>query len=156
MRPSTRRWGLPCCCTLTTSRSSACSGSATCAPCSLWAQTSSPTCTLSFDFIACVGKNDAFRAERLLTTILQHTERTHHFRWAYSIGSAHLGLKHTQLDHYMLSSWGSHGEAFEWINKWPHMSCRDPVKPPGQRSPTFLHLASNFKAPGEKGPWMVR
>ena len=29
--------------------------------------------------------------------------------WAYSIGSAQLGLKHTQLDHYMISSWGDAG-----------------------------------------------
>jgi len=74
--------------------------------------------------------------------------------WAYSIASAHLGLKHTILDHYMISVWGNRGEAYDWIDAWPSLSCRNPVEPPGHRSPIFLHLASNFKAPGEKGPWM--
>mmetsp|Transcript_3877 Transcript_3877/g.8318 ORF Transcript_3877/g.8318 Transcript_3877/m.8318 type:complete len:556 (+) Transcript_3877:162-1829(+) len=74
--------------------------------------------------------------------------------WAYSIGSAHLGLKHTTLDHYMISTWGNDGEAFQWVDAWTTMSCRNPQPQPGDKMPTFIHLASNFKAPDSKGPWM--
>ena len=84
--------------------------------------------------------------------------------WAYSMGSAHLGLRHTILDHYMISTWGSHGQAFKWILNWPdkEFSCRDPwssdarVAPTKVHWPTFIHLASNFKAPKKGWPaeWM--
>jgi len=75
--------------------------------------------------------------------------------WAYSIGAADLNLKHTTLDHFMVSTWGSTGEAFPWIDAWKEMSCLEPKEPPGMKSPTFIHLASNFKAPdGHDGPWM--
>ena len=77
--------------------------------------------------------------------------------WAYSIGAAQLGLKHTTLDHYMISSWGRHGEAFEWVNKFSSLSCLNPKPMPDapMQVPVFIHMASNFKAPNpEKGPWM--
>jgi len=75
--------------------------------------------------------------------------------WAYSIGAADLDLKHTTLDHYMVSNWGTHGQAYEWIDAWKEMSCLEPKEPAGMKSPTFIHLASNFKAPnGHSGPWM--
>eukprot|EP00510_Aplanochytrium_minuta_P004001 CAMPEP_0184023772 /NCGR_PEP_ID=MMETSP0954-20121128/11595_1 /TAXON_ID=627963 /ORGANISM="Aplanochytrium sp, Strain PBS07" /LENGTH=493 /DNA_ID=CAMNT_0026306791 /DNA_START=137 /DNA_END=1615 /DNA_ORIENTATION=+ len=66
--------------------------------------------------------------------------------WAYSIGAADLGLKHTQLDHYMISTWGSRGQAYPWVGAYESLECNNPVKQPGLRRPTFIHLASNFKA----------
>ncbi|GBG33125.1 Peptidyl serine alpha-galactosyltransferase [Hondaea fermentalgiana] len=74
--------------------------------------------------------------------------------WAYSIGAAHLDLRHTILDHYMISTWGDRGEAFSWVDAWQTMSCKNPQPKPGDKLPTFIHLASNYKAPDEKGPWM--
>jgi len=69
--------------------------------------------------------------------------------WAYSMSSAHLGLKHTTLDHWMISTWSNRksggGEAFEWVNAWDQMSCRNPPPSvPGKKKPTFIHMASNF------------
>jgi len=75
--------------------------------------------------------------------------------WAYSIGSAMLDLRHTTLDHYMISTWGSHGESFPWVDQWSQLSCSNPVANAGEKSPVFVHMASNFKAPDpDKGPWM--
>lgn len=86
--------------------------------------------------------------------------------WAYCIAAAHLGLKHTLLDHYMISNAGAGGEGWLWIDAWPdkQMSCNDPnasvavASAAGQsvRWPTFIHLASNSKAPAMNWPdeWM--
>mmetsp|Transcript_12645 Transcript_12645/g.20436 ORF Transcript_12645/g.20436 Transcript_12645/m.20436 type:complete len:567 (+) Transcript_12645:206-1906(+) len=79
--------------------------------------------------------------------------------WAYSIASAHLGLKHTIVNHHMISSWPStqndKSQAFPWVKEWKEMSCRNPEVKPGYKLPTFIHMASNFKAPDRiEGPWM--
>lgn len=75
--------------------------------------------------------------------------------WAYSIGAAQLDLKHTILDHYMISSWGTRGEGYQWVDDFKDFSCANPSPGENDRMPTFIHMASNFKAPdGHKGPWM--
>mmetsp|Transcript_12729 Transcript_12729/g.20582 ORF Transcript_12729/g.20582 Transcript_12729/m.20582 type:complete len:520 (+) Transcript_12729:23-1582(+) len=77
--------------------------------------------------------------------------------WAYSIAAAHLDLKHTTLDHYMISAYGRSGQAYPWIDAWKSMSCLNPKVPndPGAKLPIFIHMASNFKAPDSAlGPWM--
>mmetsp|Transcript_11229 Transcript_11229/g.20753 ORF Transcript_11229/g.20753 Transcript_11229/m.20753 type:complete len:554 (-) Transcript_11229:27-1688(-) len=75
--------------------------------------------------------------------------------WAYSIASAQLDLRHTILDHFMLSVWGNKGEAYDWVDKWSGLSCKNPKPGPGDKSPTFIHMAANYKAPDAKeGPWM--
>jgi hypothetical protein len=77
--------------------------------------------------------------------------------WAYCMAAAHLKLEHVILDHYMISTTGSVGEGFKWVDEWENtkMSCHAPPRtpPPGLHAPTFLHLASNFKAPLSK-EWM--
>ena len=78
--------------------------------------------------------------------------------WAYCMAAAHLNLEHTIIDHHMISTWGDSGQAFSWVNNWKELSCRDPEssfakKNIAQKSPTFIHLASNFKAPRSK-EWM--
>merc|ERR1711871_1850692 len=74
--------------------------------------------------------------------------------WAYCMAAAHLGLRHEQLDHYMISTWGA-GESHRWLNKWTGLGqCSDPrPQKPEDQSPPFIHLASNFKAPSSK-EWM--
>ena len=83
--------------------------------------------------------------------------------WAYSIAAADLDLKHTTLDHFMISVWGHTGQAYKFIDEFKQMSCRDPeVKINGESDgaegvhwPVFIHLASNFKAHDEGGvEWM--
>jgi len=75
--------------------------------------------------------------------------------WAYSIASAHLGLLHTTLDHFMISASGTEGQAYPFVDSFEHLSCRNPTIPPGNNVPVFIHMASNFKAPDRKlGPWM--
>lgn len=77
--------------------------------------------------------------------------------WAYSTGAMHLGLRHTTLDHYMVSTHGRTGQGFEFIDAWESMSCLHPQRPHGKHVPVFIHMASNFKAPDRvQGPWMVR
>lgn len=73
--------------------------------------------------------------------------------WAYCMASAHLGLHHVILDNYMISTWGNEDQAYPWIDKWPELSCLNPSTPKGFKSPEFIHLASNFKAP-ESREWM--
>merc|ERR1711871_1305362 len=79
--------------------------------------------------------------------------------WAYSIAAAHLGLHHTHLDQYMISTWNHHrgekGQAFPWLDCWWNspLKCTSPRAPTGCKTPTFIHLASNFKAPESK-EWM--
>jgi hypothetical protein len=78
--------------------------------------------------------------------------------WAYCMASAHLGLEHTIVDHHMISTWGRSGQSYQWVDKWEELSCRDPESSfaknnPRQKSPTFIHMASNFKAPKSK-EWM--
>lgn len=74
--------------------------------------------------------------------------------WAYCMAAAHLGLEHTILDQYMVSTWAEHPEqANRWIDDWPSMQCLDPQQPSGSHQPNFIHLASNFKAPATK-EWM--
>lgn len=80
--------------------------------------------------------------------------------WAYCIAAAHLRLEHTILDQYMISTWsqGRDGQAFGWVDDWPgdKMNCSDPERlPPGVTAmkPNFVHMASNFKAPGNE-QWM--
>ena len=72
------------------------------------------------------------------------------------MAAAHLGLEHTTLDQYMISTWGQHAEqAWKWVDPWPdQFSCLDPQKPQGMRQPNFIHLASNFKAPHPSKEWM--
>jgi len=94
--------------------------------------------------------------ERYMRPVLEQDKDILADMWAYSIGAADLGLKHTTLDQYMISTWGSHGQAFSWVDEWKKMSCNNPpdmrnINP--LKSPTFLHLASNFKAPESK-EWM--
>jgi hypothetical protein len=75
--------------------------------------------------------------------------------WAYSTAAAHLDLPHTTIDSYMISAAGSGGQAYPWVDAWTQLDCRDPTPQPGDKVPTFIHLASNFKAPDRKsGPWM--
>ena len=75
--------------------------------------------------------------------------------WAYSMAAAHLNLEHTIVDHHMVSTWGGAGEGFPFIDTWNSMHCRAPQgdASPTQKVPTFIHLASNFKAPRSK-QWM--
>ena len=73
--------------------------------------------------------------------------------WAYSIGAAHLELHHTILDNYMISTWGRTGQAYQWVDAWRSMSCLNPKPSRYDKFPTFIHLASNFKAPESK-EWM--
>jgi hypothetical protein len=75
--------------------------------------------------------------------------------WAYSIASAHLKLEHTIVDHHMVSTWNGGGEGFPFIDAWNTMSCRNPANDvsASQKLPTFIHMASNFKAPANE-QWM--
>ena len=79
--------------------------------------------------------------------------------WAYCMAAAHLGLEHTIVDHHMISTWGRGGQAFKWVDDWKELSCRHPetsfakMAQLGEKTPTFIHLASNFKAPKSK-EWM--
>jgi len=73
--------------------------------------------------------------------------------WAYCMAAAHLGLHHVILDNYMISTWGNQDQAYPWIDSWPDLSCKNPSLPEGSKSPEFIHLASNFKAP-ESQNWM--
>jgi len=73
--------------------------------------------------------------------------------WAYCMAAAHLKLEHTILDQFMLSTWGNSGQSFPWVNKLPELSCLEPKIAPGHHGPTFIHMASNFKAPESK-KWM--
>ena len=72
--------------------------------------------------------------------------------WAYCMAAAHLGLRHVQLDQYMVSTWGG-GEGQRWIENLDSYSCRNPAANNIKRLPNFIHLASNFKAPESK-EWM--
>ncbi|GBG26236.1 Peptidyl serine alpha-galactosyltransferase [Hondaea fermentalgiana] len=75
--------------------------------------------------------------------------------WAYSIASAHLGLRHTTLDHYMVSVHGKSGQGYTFVDEYSDLSCQNPLSTPGARLPVFIHMASNYKAPDPKvGPWM--
>jgi len=73
--------------------------------------------------------------------------------WAYCMAAAHLKLEHVILDNYMISTWGQQDQAYPWIDAWPELSCLKPIVPEGSKSPEFIHLASNFKAP-ESMEWM--
>ena len=55
----------------------------------------------------------------------------------------------------MVSTWGGGGEGFPFIDAWSSMHCRAPQGDASrtQKVPTFIHLASNFKAPKSK-EWM--
>jgi len=74
--------------------------------------------------------------------------------WAYSIAAAHVGLRHTQLDHFMISHPGISGEAYPFVDAWPrNMSCRAPVM--HSPIPVFIHMATTFNSPDRIiGPWM--
>lgn len=78
--------------------------------------------------------------------------------WAYSIAAADLDLRHTTLDHYMISVWGNEGQAYAFLDEFKQMSCskaRREYSPTSAHWPVFIHLASNFKARDEKGvEWM--
>merc|ERR1711991_1229069 len=76
--------------------------------------------------------------------------------WAYSIGAAHLGLKHTMVDMYMVSSPTTYsGEGFEFVDRWSNLSCEKPLPKVGERYPVAIHMAQNFKAPDIRhGPHM--
>lgn len=78
--------------------------------------------------------------------------------YAYSIAAADLDLKHTTLDHYMISTWGHTGQAYSFVEEFEQMSCSNPSKdysPSTAHWPVFIHLASNFKAFDEtEDEWM--
>jgi len=75
--------------------------------------------------------------------------------WAYSIASAHLGLRHVQLDNYMISTHGTSGQGYAFVDAYKDLDCLDPRPKHGETVPEFIHMASNFKAPDrKKGPWM--
>jgi len=76
--------------------------------------------------------------------------------WAYSIGAAHLGLKHTMVDMYMVSSPTTYsGEGFEFVDRWSNLSCEKPLPKVGERYPVAIRMAQNFKAPDiDHGPHM--
>lgn len=75
--------------------------------------------------------------------------------WAYCIAAAHLQLEHQILDQYMISCTSQHepGEAFPWLNQFTDFSCHNPTIPDEKKTPNFIHMASNFKAP-ESQFWM--
>jgi len=91
---------------------------------------------------------------KYMRPVLEHEKDILADMWAYSIASAHLGLKHTTLDQYMVSTSGRSGQAYPFIDV-KDLSCRNPLSTPANRLPVFIHMASNFKAPDRyKGPWM--
>jgi hypothetical protein len=103
---------------------------------------------------------------KFMKPVVEHKKDILADMFAYSIASAHLGLEHTVLDQFMISAWmygGSEkGQAWPWLAQWKEqhisgehrVSCANPVPGPGQKVPTFIHLASNFEGPEiDEGEW---
>eukprot|EP00912_Choanoflagellata_sp_UC4_P002147 UC4_evm3s1361 len=77
--------------------------------------------------------------------------------WAYIMASANLNMPHTRLEQYMVSNVQSGGEGWPLVDAWEGtpLSCNNPIKPPHQHYPNFIHFAQNYKAKDAKGnEWM--
>lgn len=75
--------------------------------------------------------------------------------WAYIMGAANLGMPHTKLEQYMVSAVDAYGEGWKFVDDWGQMSCHNPKKPAGKRSPNFLHFAHNYHTDDSDGRrWM--
>ncbi len=71
--------------------------------------------------------------------------------YAYIMAAAKHNLKHTRLDHFMVSDESSETEAWPWIERISNMSCRKPLLPPTTRIPPLVHSAQHYKANSETG-----
>lgn len=72
--------------------------------------------------------------------------------WAYIMGAANLGMPHTKLEQYMVSETGAWGEGWKFVDGWgTTMSCDNPQKPAGAKSPNFLHFAHNYHTDDGRG-----
>lgn len=82
--------------------------------------------------------------------------------YAYAMAAATFDLKHTIVDHYMVSNAEGYrnmavhsGEAWEWVYQETFDPCDYEAAgkqiPAGNKVPTFLHLCQNFDVPNE---WM--
>jgi len=85
--------------------------------------------------------------------------------YAYNVAAAHLGLRHTLLEHYMVSNPDKPGEGWDWVDPFvdKNLNCNSPESLLGQNLaghrplPSIVHLAHNFKAPVDTGwpsEWM--
>eukprot|EP00935_MAST-01C_sp_MAST-1C-sp1_P001562 g1562.t1 len=67
--------------------------------------------------------------------------------YAYGLAAENNGVRHMQLDQYMVSNAWSPGEGWDFVD--PHysvLSCDNPTLPAGAHRPTFIHAAGHFKA----------
>jgi hypothetical protein len=58
---------------------------------------------------------------------------------------AHLHIKHVTMAQYMVSNENvGDDEAWEFVDKYPLLSCQNPMVPDGMHAPTVLHAASHY------------
>ena len=66
--------------------------------------------------------------------------------YAYDLAAEQHGIRHVQLDHYMVSCPDCGGEGWPFVDSLTTMSCTNPMFAPDQPRPTFIHAAGHFKA----------
>ena len=73
-------------------------------------------------------------------------------QYAYAIASAHYGLRHLRLDHYMISNPHCWGEGWEWIDLVDKAaSCDTPdmhLSRYAAKTPTLIHFCQNWHVRG--------
>ena len=66
--------------------------------------------------------------------------------YAYDLAASSSGVAHVQLEHFMVSSVETGGEAWDYVDALPSMSCRSPSFPTGSLRPTLVHACQHYVA----------
>ena len=66
--------------------------------------------------------------------------------YAYDLAASASGVAHVQLEHFMVSSAETDGEAWDYVDALPSMSCHSPSFPTGSLRPTLVHACQHYVA----------
>ena len=66
--------------------------------------------------------------------------------YAYDLAASSSGVAHVQLEHFMVSSVETGGEAWDYIDALDSMSCRSPSFPDGSLRPSLIHFCQHYVA----------